>query len=43
MKKVKYIVAGFLGMLALQSCSEDTMDDINKMIITQDMLRVDLF
>lgn len=30
MKKVKYIVAGFLGMLALQSCSEDTMDDINK-------------
>lgn len=29
MKKIKYIVAGFLGMLALQSCSEDTMDDIN--------------
>lgn len=30
MKRIKYIVAGFLGMLALQSCSEDTMDDINK-------------
>lgn len=29
MKNIKYIVAGFLGMLALQSCSEDTMDDIN--------------
>ncbi|SFI94753.1 SusD/RagB family nutrient-binding outer membrane lipoprotein [Myroides guanonis] len=29
MKQIKYIVAGFLGMLALQSCSEDTMDDIN--------------
>lgn len=29
MKQIKYIVAGFLGLLALQSCSEDTMDDIN--------------
>lgn len=29
MKQIKYIVAGFLGMLTLQSCSEDTMDDIN--------------
>lgn len=29
MKQIKYIVVGFLGLLALQSCSDDTMDDIN--------------